>query len=257
MLKPAPVYALNLDRSADRFASIVESAAEFGIEVTRVPAVDGRKLTKRQEAIIDVRHFERVCGKRALPTEVGCYLSHLKALELIAEGDQDFGVIVEDDIRFTQDFPAFVNDLGRVRGWDMVKLTYHRTSGYMKYLEMDQKRSIGRCLHGPIGSGAAYAVTREAARKFLQSLRPMVVPIDVEMERGWAHGLAVFNVDKPVVSFSHAASTIVTAKNGYKPMKFPFYRRLGTLMYRTGEYVRRVAYALTPVPLTRDNDATP
>lgn len=255
MKKDFLVYVVNLDRSVDRMASIAESSAQFGIEIQRIPAVDGKMLTPDQEKVLDVARFHRICGKRVLPAEIGCYLSHLRILELIAEGEHEIGVVVEDDIKFSAEFTDFVRDLRRVSGWDMVKLTYHRANGYVKYLDVGQNRSLGRCLHGPVGSSAAYVITRGAARKFLQSLHPMVVPIDVEMERGWAHGLAVFTVDRPVVTFSPVASTIVTSSLGYKPMKFPFYRRLGTLVYRAGEYVRRVAYALSPASLKLDKNA--
>lgn len=255
--KTIPVYVLNLDRSPDRLVAVQRSAAEFGIEVIRVAAVDGSALTPQQEAEIDMRRFERFCGKKVLAAEIGCYLSHLKALEIIADGADDFAVIIEDDVQFTSDFAAFLSDLGGTKGWDLVKLVNHRTSGFIKYLSMGENFALGRCLHGSLGSSAAYAVRREAAKNLLKSLRPMVVPVDVELERGWANGAAVFTTDKPVVRLSAVASTIVVRNVSYKAMKFPFYRRIGTLIYRASEYARRIAYALTPASLSRATHTAP
>lgn len=251
-----PVYLINLDRSVERLNAVIESAKEHEIDIRRVPAVDGRALTPEQWAEIDVPTFERINGKKVLPAEVGCYLSHLKCLEAIADGPDDVAVIIEDDVAFSPDFVPFVRELGKVDGWDLVKLTYHRAAGYLKRLPVGDDRSIGRCLHGPLASGAAYAVTRQAARKYLTLFRPMVVPVDVELERGWAHGMAVFTVDRPVVEFTRVVNTIAEVRAVYKSMKFPMYRRIGTLFYRASEYLRRVSYALMPVRLSRNNDAT-
>lgn len=247
-----PVYVLNLDRSRERLLAIHKNAAEFGIEVSRISAVDGDSLTPEQAGEIDLRRFERYCGKKVLAGEIGCYLSHLKALELIANGAADIAVVVEDDVQFTSDFAVVLRELAQIRGWDMVKLVNHRTRGFIKYLTVNKDFALGRCLHGSVGSSAAYVVRREAAKQLLKTLRPMVVPVDVELERGWANGAAVFTTDKPTVQFTRTASTIVSQKAGYKQMKFPFYRRIGTLVYRASEYVRRVIYALTPASLRRE-----
>lgn len=249
-----PVYLLNLDRSPDRLSSVQKSADELGIVVTRVPAVDGRSLTPEQQSGIDLRAFERRNGKRVLPGEIGCYLSHLKALQLIADGTADYAVIIEDDVRFTDDFQRLTVELADIAGWDMVKLINHRVVGFVKHRRLSGQYALGRCIHGPMGSSAAYAIKRDAARRLLHALRPMVVPIDVELERGWAHRASVFVFNEPIVRFGFGASTIITRKGGgYAPMKFRFYRRTGTLLYRASEYVRRAAYALASTALAYRN----
>lgn len=223
----------------------------MGFHLTRVAATDGKSLTSEQWAEIDLQAFERTCGRTVLPSEIGCYLSHLTALQLIADGDDEMAVVVEDDLAFTGDLSGVLGELAGIAGWDIVKLVNHRISGFIKRTPLDANFALGRCLHGPLGSTAAYVVRRGAAKRLVKSLRPMVVPIDVELERGWYHRTAVFTVNKPVVQLTRAVSTI-SGQGGYRSTKFPFYRRAGALIYRTGEYLRRVAYAVVPSKLRRE-----
>lgn len=246
-----PLFVVNLDRSADRLAAISESAADWGLTITRVPAVDGRSLSAEQSRILDHRKFGAFNGKAVLPGEIGCYLSHLKALALIADGDSAFGVILEDDVRFTERFLPALEALGRVDGWEVVKLINHRTKCFVKHFDLGSGFSLGRCLHGPCGGTAAYAVTREAARKLLKSLRPMVVPVDIELERAWGHDISFYTLNMPVVEFAPNQSILLGPLGSYKMTKFPAYRRGRTLVYRATSYVQRVIYALTPSSLSR------
>lgn len=246
-----PLYVVNLDRSADRLAAISESAAEWGLTITRVPAVDGRSLSADQSRILDHRKFGAFNGKAVLPGEIGCYLSHLKALTLIANGSHAFGVILEDDVRFTERFSPALEALGRVEGWDVVKLINHRTKGFVKHFDLGPDLSLGRCMHGPMGGTAAYAVTRMAAKKLLLSLRPMVVPVDIELERAWGHDISLYTLNRPTVDFAPNQSTLLGPLGSYKMTKLPAYRRGRTLVYRATSYVQRVIYALTPSFLSR------
>lgn len=245
-----PLFVINLDRSADRLAVISESALDWGLTITRVPAVEGRSLSAEQSQILDHRKFGAFNGKAVLPGEIGCYLSHLKALALIANGNYAFGVILEDDVRFTERFSPVVEALGRVEGWDVVKLINHRTKGFVKHFDLGPGLSLGRCLHGPLGGTAAYAVTRTGAKKLLLSMRPMVVPVDVELERAWGHGIGFYTLNRPAVEFAPNQSILLGPLGSYKMTKLPAYRRGRTLVYRATSYVQRVIYALTPSSLS-------
>src|SRR5690606_41728020 len=98
--------------------------------------------------------------------------------------------------------------------------------------------------HGPQGSAAAYVVTREGASKLLQALRPMRLPYDVALARGWAGAYQIFTSDRPVVEFSGMAiSTIAQGRSAYAKKRLPPYKRISTLLFRATDYVRRIAYS--------------
>lgn len=237
-----PLFLINLERSKDRLAAVTASAEEHGLHLTRIPAADGRALDAEQLRTLDEAKFHEVCGKGVLPGEIGCYVSHLHALKQIAEGNAEMGVVLEDDVRFTPDFAPMLDRLARVDGWDVVKLINHRTGGFVRHLRLTDSYSLGRCLHGPMGSAAAYVVRRDAARRLLVAMAKMSSPFDVELERGWAHKVNLFTLDNPVVSIKYTGSEIAGI-GAYKRMKFPFYRRWRTLIHRAVNYVQCVSYA--------------
>lgn len=248
-----PVFVINLDRSPDRLRTIRENADAFGIELTRIPAVDGARLPPDQPLPVDSKGFERIHGKRILPGEIGCYLSHLNVLETIAAGDDPYAVIVEDDIRFDAGFLPFLDKLRRLEGWDAVKLVNHRTRGFVAHARIDESVRIGRCAHGPCGSSAAYVVTKAGAARLLEALSPMRLPYDVALERGWAgKGYSLYSTDKAMVALGPVeASTIAGTSSVYKKVTFPPYKRIRTLVFRFGDYLRRIAYAFRWKDLNR------
>ncbi|WP_343313796.1 glycosyltransferase family 25 protein [Brucella sp. BE17] len=240
-----PVYVINLDRSRDRWERLQESAKAFSIDLRRVEAVEGKLLTPDELGDFDDAGFRRCHGKIAMPAEIGCYFSHIRALDIIADAPEPFAVLVEDDVVFTPSFVPFIEKLTKLVGWDAVKLVNHRTSAFRSFRQVNNDFTIGRCLHGPLGSSAAYALTRKGAGKLVEAIRPMRVPYDIALERGWAGNYEIFTTDQPVVQFSDiAVSTIVTGRADYAKKRLPAYKRLTTLFFRATEYIRRIIYAL-------------
>ncbi|MBV2142589.1 glycosyltransferase family 25 protein [Falsochrobactrum sp. TDYN1] len=240
-----PVYAINLERSRDRWESLKASADQYSVDLRRVEAVEGKLLDRDVLADFDEAGFRRWHGKIPLPAEIGCYFSHIRALEIIAAAPEPYAVIVEDDVRFTSAFAPFIAKATQLHGWDVIKLVNHRTPAFRSFQKVDEKFSIGRCLHGPLGSAAAYLVSREGAQKLLDAIRVMSLPYDVELERGWAGQYEIFTTDKPVLTLSGASiSTIAQGRGVYAKTRLPAYKRLGTLLFRATDYIRRIAYAL-------------
>ncbi|QOD64121.1 glycosyltransferase family 25 protein [Brucella anthropi] len=240
-----PVYVINLARSRDRWDRLKSNADALSIELRRVEAVEGKLLSPEELTDFDDEGFRRWHGKVALPAEIGCYLSHIRSLEAIIAAPEQFAVIVEDDVVFTSAFQPFLTHLTKVTGWDAVKLVNHRVAAFRSFQRVDDQFSIGRCLHGPLGSSAAYVVTREGASKMLKALRPMRLPYDVALERGWVGAYQIFTTDKPVVEFSDIAiSTIAQGRATYAKKRLPAYKRISTLLFRATDYARRIAYAL-------------
>lgn len=241
----APVYVLNLARSAQRWDDVKTSADQFGIELRRIEAVEGKLLKDDELGNFDVAGFRHRHGKIAMPAEIGCYFSHIKALEAIIAAPESYAVIVEDDVRFTSDFLSFILDATKVQGWDIIKLINHRMAAYREFGAVNSSYSIGRCLHGPLGSSAAYLVTREGARKLLAAIKPMSLPYDVALERGWSGDYELFTTNRPVVAFSDIAiSTIAQGRGAYAKTRLPAYKRMSTLVFRGSDYIKRIAYAL-------------
>jgi glycosyl transferase family 25 len=125
-------------------------------------------------------------------------------------------------------------ELRRVEGVDGRAIARERWSGVDAY---------GRCLFGPLGSAACYAVNRSGAERLVKTLATMWLPWDVALERGWATGVATYTTREPLVAFStHRASSTITAS--YAPTKLPTMQRRGAFSFRARDFLRRASYAL-------------
>jgi glycosyl transferase family 25 len=92
------IYVINLDRDAERLASIRANLGALGLGFERLPAVMGKDLPD-WEKLVDLAAYawrNRMDTPRA--GEVGCYLSHLKAMETFLQTDAPWCVILEDDV---------------------------------------------------------------------------------------------------------------------------------------------------------------
>lgn len=246
-----PAYVINLERDRERWETVAASAAEHAPQIVlhRVDAADGRAPEHAGREMADVPTFRRICGREMLPGEYGCYISHLKALRAFLDDGAPYGLILEDDVVFEADSSARIDAvLAVLPEFGVVKLVNHRTSMMVSLCDTPEGDTLGRTLHGPQGSAAAYLVSREGARHLLDALVPMVLPWDVALERAWDHGATVFTTRTNVLGFSEHRRKSNIAGSGYDIVKYPWYERLGAAAARTVDYVRRVHHVLKRPP---------
>jgi len=236
-----PFLVINLDRSRDRWKSIENQAKAAGIQLERVPAVDGNAIPDTEWVNFDRRKFYLCHGRRPIGAEYGCYMSHIHALQRIVDQNIPYAVILEDDAGIPQDamkrLQAIIDSGLR---FDVVKLYNHRTKGFVTKAKTSEGDELGRCIHGPLGSAMGYLVTRDGAVRLLKTLLPMFLPYDIALERGWKSGVRIYLTRAPVIWPVHkTASTIGT----YQGTKFPRVLRMPTAFFRGYDYVARSIYA--------------
>jgi glycosyl transferase family 25 len=242
---PILIYVINLERCPERWQRLRGQAVQFGLNVIRIGAVDGSMIAEHERADFHHRQFVYHNGRRPLPGEYGCYRSHLIALaQFVASGDEA-AIIMEDDIDLNARLiPRAIAALA-VAGTGLVKLVNHRMVGFRRAAESAEKDVVGRCLHGPQGSAACYIVTRSAAQKLLTTLRPMFLPYDVALERGWATGVETFSTAENIADFSpYRNDTTIGKRSHYRAVKKHFVLRASAHWFRTHDQVRRWLYAL-------------
>ena len=98
-------YIINLDRSTDRFTYISRCLAGSNVNITRVSAIDGDRLTETELA-----HWQSRARVWAPMTarEIACFLSHRKTWKLVVERNEPWAFIGEDDIHITSNFARFL-----------------------------------------------------------------------------------------------------------------------------------------------------
>ncbi|TBW33881.1 glycosyltransferase family 25 protein [Siculibacillus lacustris] len=163
-------HVINLADRPERLAHMADQFARIGLPFERIEAVDGRALAARGL----VHPLLTVGG-------LGCFHSHLAAMARIAAGDAPYGVVMEDDLWFTDALGPLLADPSWIpAGADLIKL---ETS--LRPIQIGRRsRPIGDgiALHRLWGrhmGGGAYVVARATAARFA-TLDPMAATASID-----------------------------------------------------------------------------
>jgi glycosyl transferase, family 25 len=181
-------YIINLDASSDRWSFIKTVFAKTQIPLCRVPAIDGHTLRLPHRAYSESR-YRWFHGRETNTLEIGCYLSHVKALETFLSTDDEFAIIGEDDIVINQDLDAVLAKALRYsRFWNVLRLSGLSQGMPIKVRKLTGEYYLSVNL-GRLKGAGAYVVDRTAARVLARRLLPMWLPYDHAVDREWFHGL--------------------------------------------------------------------
>ena len=107
-------FCINLDRRPDRWKLSQKQFKKIGIDVERIPAVDGAL-----EPPASIR-----------PGEVGCLKSHLKVFEMARERGLKSFLMLEDDVEFHDDFNNKFEEIeSQIKGYEMLYFGSNPHSG--------------------------------------------------------------------------------------------------------------------------------
>lgn len=171
-------YLINLDRSPERLKQMEAEFGRLGLLFTRVPAVDGKLLTQEElDAVTPpVRQWEIPIP----PSEIGCFLSHKKCLEIVANGQDHYAAIFEDDIELSSDAAKLLSNLDWIPAdADLVKLETFRTVVLLQGLEKIKGTDfkVARLLTKHLCAGG-YIISKDAAKRMLLDMDVISIPVD-------------------------------------------------------------------------------
>jgi glycosyl transferase, family 25 len=238
---------LNMDRSAARLATIDGYLKGAGIEYQRFSAIDGSKLDMAApeiKAMFDLDAWVRGHHRNPTNADVGCYLSHYRALEAFVAQGKAFGLIFEDDATIPADFIEKVSyALDDAAAWDILKLhVRHPGPLVLRHTYRDDVRLCSFLVRH--AGGTAYIVTRAAAEKMLRHMKPARRMIDWTYDEGHRMNLRVRTIAPMIIGLQPVPTTRDTGMNrkrswierqADRPLlprwSLPF-RRLGDDFYR-------------------------
>lgn len=186
-------YVINLDSAVKRWQHMEASFQQVGIDYERVPAVNGRELVL-PIAEFDQGLYLRRHGKYPNLGQIGCYLSHVKALRRFLETGDEFAMICEDDVWLHPQLANILRSALEHRDcWDLVRLSGFHHSHPKPIRRLDQHHQLAVNMTRLCGTGA-YLVHRNAAQKLIERLLPMSLPIDHALDREWEYGLKAVSI---------------------------------------------------------------
>lgn len=200
-------YIINMDTATARWDHVVSGFAGTGIELVRFSAVVGRSLNLPIPAF-DEAAYRRHHGRRPSMGTIGCYLSHLGALQRFLESDEAYAIIGEDDIRPVPHLLPLIEAAIEHRDtWDILRLSGFHDAHPRRYASLGHGAHLAVNLTRLCGSGA-YVVHRRAAAVLIDKLMPMHVPLDHALDREWFYGLRAAAIDPlPIDQEDHVFSS--------------------------------------------------
>lgn len=177
------IYMINLERRTERREKMEKSFMELGLDYTYVAAIDGKTLTDEvliQKGIKLMPEYVDPYHKRPMTAgEIGCFLSHYSIWQKIVENNQEYVLVLEDDLRFEPYFnlraESLLKEAQEIGGWDLIYFGRKRLQDDEEYLEESQNFVKVRYSYWTLG----YVLTLAGAKKLL-AVKPLenIIPVD-------------------------------------------------------------------------------
>ncbi len=184
---------LNLDCDTVRLRHMEEQLQRARIVFSRQAGIKGDKLPNElRPYFYDAAGRPKTTMKKG---EIGCYASHLRALQRVAAGELGPAVLImEDDLDIAPDLIAIIAEARRAapKDLDILRLSSDSRRAYVPVARVGASRFLVRYSKIPTSAGA-YLVTPHGALKFLTSgIRGLT--FDDDLRRPWFHGMETFGV---------------------------------------------------------------
>jgi glycosyl transferase family 25 len=101
-------YVINLDKDTERLQFFSDNFKRLGLEFERISAVNGRNFSEE-----DYQNFMQLRprnNKSWLRGQMGCFLSHFTAWQLIANGTEEYCAVFEDDVHISDDLKKIIEN---------------------------------------------------------------------------------------------------------------------------------------------------
>lgn len=240
------IILINLARATDRREKMVSQFEAFHISYEIMEATDGRQLTSTDRSIIDNRARRAITAYPMTDNEIGCWISHRRAIEMIAKGSDSMGVIVEDDVLISPDFTRVLEALETHedgRHFDFIFLhRKHKHNEVFAYCRtLIDGYAIGRVGLAHMGC-QAYVISRKGAKKFLARGPVFAHAVDKEIHRYWANNLDVYGLEHPIVEHADQGHSYIDETRGHdKPQIREKYPDADKLAWKCRRYLSRLS----------------
>jgi len=177
------IYLVSLQDDVQRREELKKRFPKYYDSFKIIDAVDGRKLSAK-EYFQKTAHYVKKSNKMMSPSELGCSLSHMNALTDFLSTDEQFALILEDDIIGTDvDIDKIINiskkleknallHCGCQNGLSLVEYLYGK-----KVLE-DDVWELSEFSYKYIMRTASYLVTKNSAKAILDYQQREIVLAD-------------------------------------------------------------------------------
>lgn len=186
-MKKYKVYCIT-EKGSERYERAKKRINDLGLEFVHVPAVRATTMVDYDGTI-----RRRYWGCDLSLGEVGCFLAHRSAWQMILDNETDPVLVVEDDVGFKPGAAlAITGVIDSMRTDDIVSLYSDWSRTCVRSHPVNENYRIGI----PLSSGntsVAYTMGPIVAKRLLEGARVITHPVDGYVVRGWLHGVRVLH----------------------------------------------------------------
>ncbi|MCY6382887.1 glycosyltransferase family 25 protein [Hoeflea prorocentri] len=193
-------YVINLEGSSDRLRWFTEQEPLSGIEILRVPAINGSHLEQEERMTL----MERRRSDYPVPAGVlGCFLSHRRAWEWVSDNEDQWAFVTEDDAHIFKDAKMFFESTDWIPDdADIVKAETSQEVTELSARSMPAKGTFRlRKLKAAHRNTAGYFIGRDTARRLLHLTASYCDPIDEVLfnpDLGISSNLMIYQLDPAI-----------------------------------------------------------
>ena len=170
-------YLINLPDATARLAHMREALGRIGVPFERFDALDPERAAKHP----CFARIQPLKARRWIPGEIACLLSHYDVWRRIADGADEFGMVMEDDLLVDPRLKKVVDgESGIPHDADVVKLEtgeYQTVALSRRSVSTSGGPAYRRLLSVHYGAGA-YVLSRKAAQLLTARTTLLNVPAD-------------------------------------------------------------------------------
>ena len=239
-----PVYIISLADQDLRRSQMQEKMKHLGLDYEFLDAVDGRGQDVKQHPNYNGRARRLRAGRDLEGAEIGCFMSHKKAIEKMLSDGHEAAVILEDDVILTDYFPKAIEELLKIQNkWELVRFL-----GSPKVARLTQRKVapltddhfLTRLKTTPSGAHA-YLINKSGAEKLLKYMQKNVYPIDVLMGRSWQTGIEMLTIQPGIAVHDEEMESAIGQTRFDKSLQLEPWEKavypLTRAMYKLGESV--------------------
>lgn len=194
------IILINLDRAPERLARMAAQFDQLGLPFERLSATDGRALSDAERARADHQARRAISRYPLSDNEIGCWLSHLRAMQSLLDSGAPMAAIIEDDAALSVKFPAVLTAIEALkRPFDFIDLhrNFRRQEIFHKTAPLLPDLAIGRVGYTHMRL-TAYIASRHGAQRFIAQSTRFAHAVDKALHRYWANGLDLYGLERPV-----------------------------------------------------------
>jgi glycosyl transferase family 25 len=181
------VYCIS-EKGSERYERAKKRINDLGLEFIHVPAVRATTMVDYDGTI-----RRRYWGCDLSLGEIGCFLAHRSAWQMILDNESSPVLVVEDDVGFKSGaYDAITGVINSMRVDDIVSLYSDWSRTCVRSHPVNENYRIGI----PLSSGntlVAYTIGPIAVKRLLDGARVISHPVDGYVARGWLHGARVLH----------------------------------------------------------------